>query len=126
LLAPTRIYVKSLLPLLRDSTSGIHGLCHITGGGLTENLPRVYGEALAAEVDTASWTPAPVFQWIREGGNVAAHEMYRTFNNGVGMTLMVAPDKVEAVIARLQAAGEQPWIMGRMVKRGDNEGVILI
>ncbi|HES76473.1 MAG TPA: phosphoribosylformylglycinamidine cyclo-ligase, partial [bacterium] len=126
LLAPTRIYVKSLLPLLRDADAGIHGLCHITGGGLTENLPRVYGEDLAAEVDTASWTPAPVFQWIREGGNVEAREMYRTFNNGVGMTLMVAPDKVDTIITRLQAAGEQPWIMGRMVKRGDNEGVILI
>jgi phosphoribosylformylglycinamidine cyclo-ligase len=126
LLAPTRIYVKSLLPLLRDADSGIHGLCHITGGGLTENLPRVYGDDLAAEVDTASWTPAPVFQWIREGGNVEAREMYRTFNNGVGMTLMVAADKVDAVIARLQAAGEQPWVMGRMVKRGDHAGVILI
>ena len=125
LLAPTRIYVKSLLPLLRDATSGIHGLCHITGGGLTENLPRVYGEHLAAEVDTTSWTPAPVFQWIRENGNVAAHEMYRTFNNGVGMVLMVASDKVESLIARLQAAGEAPWVLGRMVKRGQNEGVML-
>ncbi len=126
LLAPTRIYVKSLLPLLRDPDSGVHGLCHITGGGLSENLPRVYSDALAAEVDTASWTPAPVFQWIRESGNVEAREMYRTFNNGVGMTLMVAPAKVEAVMARLQDAGEQPWIMGRMVERGQNEGVILL
>ena len=126
LLAPTRIYVKSLLPLLRDPDSGIHGLCHITGGGLTENLPRVYSDALAAEVDTASWTPAPVFQWIREGGNVEAREMYRTFNNGVGMTLMVASDKVEEVMARLRNADEQPWIMGRMVERGQNEGVILL
>ncbi|MEW6446122.1 MAG: phosphoribosylformylglycinamidine cyclo-ligase [Pseudomonadota bacterium] len=125
LLAPTRIYVKSLLPLLRDADSGVHGLCHITGGGLTENLPRVYGEDLAAEVDTASWTPAPVFQWIREGGNVEPREMYRTFNNGVGMTLMVAADKVDDVIARLQAAGEQPWVMGHMVKRQGGEGVIL-
>ncbi|MEW6765802.1 MAG: phosphoribosylformylglycinamidine cyclo-ligase [Pseudomonadota bacterium] len=125
LLAPTRIYVKSLLPLLRDAESGVHGLCHITGGGLTENLPRVYGEDLAAEVDTASWTPAPVFQWIREGGNVEPREMYRTFNNGVGMVLMVDAAKADAVIARLEEAGEQPWVMGRMLKRADGEGVIL-
>ena len=125
LLAPTRIYVKSLLPLLRDAGCGVHGLCHITGGGLTENLPRVYGADLAAEVDTASWTPAPVFQWIREGGNVEPREMYRTFNNGVGMVLMVDAAKADAIIARLKAAGEQPWVMGRMVKRQGGEGVIL-
>ncbi len=124
LLAPTRIYVKSLLSLLRDAESGVHGLCHITGGGLTENLPRVYGEDLAAEIDTASWTPAPVFQWIRAGGNVEPREMYRTFNNGVGMVLMVEANKADAVMARLAAAGEAPWVMGRMVKRA-GEGVIL-
>ena len=124
LLAPTRIYVKSLLPLLRDAESGVHGLCHITGGGLTENLPRVYGEDLAAEIDTTSWTPAPVFQWIRAGGNVEPREMYRTFNNGVGMVLMVEASKADAVMARLAAAGEAPWVMGRMVKRA-GEGVIL-
>ncbi|MGK0674316.1 MAG: phosphoribosylformylglycinamidine cyclo-ligase [Halothiobacillaceae bacterium] len=124
LLAPTRIYVKSLLPLLRDTESGVHGLCHITGGGLLENLPRVYGAHLAAEIDTTSWIPAPVFQWIRAGGNIEPREMYRTFNNGVGMVLMVDPTKADAVMARLAAAGETPWIMGRMVRRM-GEGVIL-
>jgi len=69
--------------------------------------------------------PGPVFQWIREGGNVEAREMYRTFNNGVGMVLMVDAAKADDVIARLKAAGEQPWVMGRMVKRQGSEGVIL-
>ena len=124
LLAPTRIYVKSLLPLLRDAESGVHGLCHITGGGLIENLPRVYGPHLAAWIDTASWAPPPVFQWILDSGRVEPREMYRTFNNGVGMVLMVDAAKADAVAAKLRAAGEKPWVLGRMVER-QNEGVIL-
>ena len=115
LMAPTRIYVKALLPLIGDKR--IHALCHITGGGLTENLPRVLPDTLAAQIDMAAWPRPAVFQWLQQAGNIAESEMRRTFNCGIGMVLVVAPEQVEACRSALEHAGETVFEIGRMVPR---------
>ncbi len=122
LLAPTRIYAKAVAALRRSVE--VHAMSHITGGGLTENLPRVYGEHLAAEVDQSSWKRPPVFDWLAEQGNIAEDEMLRTFNNGVGMIIVIAADEVEQAMAALTAAGEKPWVIGRMIERKDQPAVV--
>lgn len=113
LLAPTRIYVQPVLRLL--SQIKVKALAHITGGGLPENLPRVFPDGLAARIDTGSWTWPPVFQWLQQQGRVATAEMYRTFNCGVGMVIAVAADDAEQALAILRDAGEQAWRIGEMV-----------
>ncbi len=90
LLTPTRIYVKSCLAALQ--TGGVRAFAHITGGGLTENLPRVLPDDLCATLDPASWTAPAVFDWLAKQGGIEAAEMRRTFNCGIGMTVIVAPD----------------------------------
>ncbi len=115
LMAPTRIYVKSLLPALREKR--IHALCHITGGGLTENLPRVLPDNLAAQIDMSAWPRPAVFEWLQSAGKIAESEMRRTFNCGIGMALVVAPDQVETCRAELESAGERVFEIGRMVPR---------
>lgn len=120
LLSPTRIYVKPLLALL-DKVS-VRGMAHITGGGITENLPRVLPGGLAAEVDTASWKPGPVFDWLAVTGRIARDEMRRTFNCGVGMAVVVAEHDVDITLETLTGAGERAWVLGRIVA-GDG-GVI--
>jgi phosphoribosylformylglycinamidine cyclo-ligase len=122
LLAPTRIYTKSILAL-RQSVS-IHALSHITGGGLTDNLPRVYGEDLTAAIQLDSWKRPEIFDWLAEQGRVEPSEMRRTFNNGVGMVVVVAADDVEQTLNVLTAQGETPWILGEMLTRGDQAPVI--
>ena len=119
LLAPTRIYTKSILAL-RQAVE-IHALSHITGGGLTDNLPRVYGEDLTAAIQLDSWKRPEIFDWLAEHGRV---EMRRTFNNGVGMVVVIAPEDVEKTLAALSAQGEAPWILGEMQTRGDQAPVI--
>lgn len=114
LLTPTKIYVKSCLEAIK--TGGVKALSHITGGGLTENLPRVYGKELAAEIDCASWQSLPVFQWLAAQG-VATDEMLLTFNNGIGMVLAVEPAEAERLKTLLEKAGERVSIIGKMVKR---------
>lgn len=104
LLAPTRIYVKALLPLIRAGR--IKGLAHITGGGLTENAPRMLPKGLYPEFDWTAWTPPPVFGWLMDEGGVPEADMRRTFNLGVGMALTVAPAEADAVAAALTATGE--------------------
>lgn len=124
LLTPTKIYVKSCLKAI--AAGGVKALSHITGGGLLENLPRVYGEELAAEVKRGSWNVLPVFKWLQEAGNVAEEEMLRTFNMGVGMVLIVEATKAEQVKAALEAEGEAVAILGQMVKReAGKPGVVL-
>lgn len=113
LLAPTRIYVKPVLRLL--SQIKVKALAHITGGGLPENLPRVFPQGLAARIDTRSWSWPPIFQWLQQQGRVATTEMYRTFNCGVGMVIAVAADDAEQALAILRDAGEQAWRIGEMV-----------
>jgi phosphoribosylformylglycinamidine cyclo-ligase len=112
LLEPTRIYVRSLLPLVQ--TGKIKGLAHITGGGLLENIPRVLPEGCQAIVDTGNWQAPAVFALLQEGGNIAAAEMARTFNCGIGMAVVVASEAADAVAAALEGAGEQVHRIGRI------------
>ena len=116
LLAPTRLYVRSCLAAIK--AGGVHGLAHITGGGLSENLPRVLPEGLGATVDLDAWTPAPVFQWLSEAGGVEQAEMLRAFNSGIGMVLVVAADRAEDLIVGLRHDGETAVRIGA-VTSGD-------
>ncbi len=112
LLAPTRIYVKAALAAIR---AGASGLAHITGGGLTENLPRVLPEGLGAEIDLSAISAPPVFGWLREAGGVAEAEMLRTFNCGVGMVVVAPAAAAEAVEGALWAKREAPVRLGALV-----------
>ncbi|MBL3573071.1 phosphoribosylformylglycinamidine cyclo-ligase [Rhodovulum sulfidophilum] len=112
LLAPTRLYVKPALAAIR--AGGVHGLAHITGGGLTENLPRVLPEGLGATVDLSSWDLPPVFRWLAETAGLAEAELLKTFNAGIGMVLVVAGDRAEALTALLEEAGETVARIGRV------------
>ncbi len=113
LLAPTRIYVKPVLALLGEVD--VRGLAHITGGGLTENLPRILPAGLDAVIDLASWKPGAVFDWLEATGNVDAAEMRRTFNMGVGMVAIVPAAEAAQTLDILEAAGEQAWQLGEIV-----------
>lgn len=112
LIEPTRIYVASLLPLIRDGL--IDGLAHITGGGLLENIPRVLPKGAHAVVEADSWEQPGLMAFLQAQGSIEPAEMARTFNCGVGMVLAVEPDKLETVIARLGQAGEQAFVVGRI------------
>ncbi len=122
LLEPTRIYVKPLLSAIR-ATGAIKALAHITGGGYPDNIPRVLPGTLAAELDLGAIVVPPVFSWLKQAGDVADTEMMRTFNCGIGMIAIVAPDRAAAVEAALAAEGETVMRIGRLVPR-DGEGVI--
>src|SRR5262245_7198131 len=113
LLTPTRIYVKGVLEAMRE-TRAIKGLAHITGGGLTENLPRVLPAAVAAHVDLAAWQMPAVFGWLQEASKLDDGEMLRTFNCGVGMVAVVAQSQIATVMASLAAAGETPVLIGSL------------
>ncbi len=115
LMAPTRIYVKPLLSLIRESGVPVHALSHITGGGLTENLPRVLPEGLAARVDVSAWQRPAVFEWLKQQGNVAEEEMYRVLNCGIGMVIAVPAEKADQARAHLQAQGEAVYRIGEIV-----------
>ena len=110
LLAPTRLYVKQALAAV--NAGGVHGLAHITGGGLTENLPRVLPDGLGVSVDLSSWDLPPVFQWLAKTGGMDAGEMLKTFNCGIGMVLIVAADQKDALTDVLRDAGETVHEMG--------------
>ncbi|WP_252176080.1 phosphoribosylformylglycinamidine cyclo-ligase [Endozoicomonas sp. 4G] len=112
LMAPTRIYVKSLLQLQKEIP--IHAMAHITGGGLTENLPRVIPEGCVAVINTDSWEIPEVFKLLQQGGNIAQSEMYLTFNCGVGMVVCVAEEQAEQAVSRLNELGEEAFIIGHM------------
>jgi phosphoribosylformylglycinamidine cyclo-ligase len=114
LLEPTRIYVKPLLPLVRDGL--VHGLAHITGGGLLENIPRVLPPGLRAEIDASAWEFPPLFALLQETGSIAPQEMARTFNCGIGMAAIVGESDAGGVISRLEAAGEKARVIGRIVE----------
>ena len=116
LLRPTRLYVRPALAAVR--AGGVHALAHITGGGLTENLPRVLPEGLGAEIDLASWTLPPVFGWLAEVGGIEAAELLKTFNAGIGMVCVVAEDRADALQGVLTDAGETVHRIGR-VTSGD-------
>jgi phosphoribosylformylglycinamidine cyclo-ligase len=113
LLTPTRIYVKAIMALMQALS--IKGLAHITGGGITENLPRILDDSVHAEIDTGSWQQGEVFDWLASNGNIETDEMRRTFNCGVGMIVVVANDDVDAALRSLSASGENAWHIGRVV-----------
>lgn len=126
LLEPTRIYVKPLLAALQALPGAIKGMAHITGGGLTENVPRVLPESMMAVIEAKAWARPAVFQWLQQEGGVAEAEMHRTFNCGIGMVLVVAPDQVQAVIGLLSAAGEQVSQIGQIQTRQDTQPATLV
>tara|TARA_R110002096_G_scaffold65006_4_gene158296 strand:+ start:21890 stop:22921 length:1032 start_codon:yes stop_codon:yes gene_type:complete len=113
LLEPTRIYVKPVLSLLR--ALDVKGLAHITGGGISENVPRVLHGKLDAEIDTASWSQGPVFDWLADTGGIEIAEMRRTFNCGVGMVVMLEAHLVQDAIRLLHEHGESAWQIGQIV-----------
>ena len=121
LMAPTRIYVKPILALLAQAR--VSGLAHITGGGLTENVIRVVPAALGIEIDPSRWTLPPVFRWLQEAGRVADAEMWRTFNCGIGFTVIAAPADLAAVRAVLDAQGLAHREIGRVMRAAGAERV---
>ncbi|MDH5182898.1 MAG: phosphoribosylformylglycinamidine cyclo-ligase [Gammaproteobacteria bacterium] len=123
LLTPTRIYIKPLLELFKQVD--VHALAHITGGGLTENLPRVLPANCRAIIDTQSWQRPEIFNWLQQQGNIEDSELYRTFNCGVGMTLVVPAAQAEKAVAQLNQAGESASIIGRIESFDAGEQVIL-
>ena len=112
LLVPTRLYVKPALAAVR--AGGVHALAHITGGGLTENLPRVLPEGLGAEIDLGAWALPPVFRWLAETAGMAESELLKTFNCGIGMIAVVAQDRAEALTALLSGLGETVVPLGHV------------
>lgn len=118
LLTPTKLYVKSCLAALKAHRKDIKALAHITGGGLTENLPRVLPKNLSAEIDVKSWKLPPVFAWLQEAGNIPLADLRRTFNCGIGMVLVVSKSQAAAVEKTLRANGEKTYRLGTLVARG--------
>ena len=114
LLAPTRIYVKTVLPHLKAGR--IEGLAHITGGGLIENPPRAIAEGLVARFDWNAWVPPPVFGWLQQVGGISDQELRRTFNCGVGLMLIVDPRELAEVLESLVRAGEDAFVVGELAK----------
>ncbi|GGW95861.1 phosphoribosylformylglycinamidine cyclo-ligase [Alteromonas halophila] len=120
LLAPTRIYVKNVLKLLESFN--VSAISHITGGGFWENIPRVLPEHAKVVIDENSWQWPAVFNWLQQAGNVTQHEMYRTFNCGVGLVLVVDSDDADEAVAALTDMGEKAWVIGRIeAKDGDSQ-----
>jgi phosphoribosylformylglycinamidine cyclo-ligase len=119
IMAPTRLYVKPMLALMQQVR--VKGMAHITGGGLLENIPRVLPENTVAELDGSSWHTPKLFDWLRTMGNVEQQEMYRTFNCGIGMAVIVAKVDAEAAIKQLEASGETVWAIGEIRMRQGNE-----
>lgn len=123
LLAPTRIYVASVLAALRAHPGAVHGMVHITGGGFWENVPRVLNNPEhAALLDMDAWQWPEVFAWLQQAGNIETAEMMRTFNCGIGFVLVVAPDQADAVSAALSEAGESPVVIGEIVSADTEPG----
>jgi phosphoribosylformylglycinamidine cyclo-ligase len=118
LLAPTRIYVKTLLPLVEEFP--IDGLAHITGGGISENIIRSIPDGLGIEIDLSSWQLPPVFQWLQKHGRIEEQEMLRTFNCGIGMVLLVAEDSADEICSALGKANEPVYRLGRVVECSTN------
>lgn len=126
LLAPTRIYVKPLLSLIKESGVTVHALSHITGGGLLENVPRVLPESLTARIDANAWPRPAVFDWLQQQGNVDEREMHRVLNCGIGMVVVVSAEQADAARRHLEAQGETVYRLGEIVARdGEEEQVRL-
>lgn len=124
LLEPTRIYVKSLLQL--NDNINIHAISHITGGGLLENIPRVLPAYMTAVIDSKSWQRPPVFDWLQQQGSIVDREMYRTFNNGIGMVVCVAEQDADATVQLLTELGETAMRIGYIQVSGNDEKQVII
>jgi phosphoribosylformylglycinamidine cyclo-ligase len=121
LMAPTRIYVKPLLKLMREVS--LHGLSHITGGGLVDNIPRVLPEGLEVVLERNAWPREAIFEWLQQQGKVADAEMYRVFNCGIGMTVQVSAGDAQRAIGILRAAGQEALVIGEV--RSGTRGVVI-
>jgi phosphoribosylformylglycinamidine cyclo-ligase len=121
LMAPTRIYVKPLLKLIAELP--VHGLSHITGGGLVENIPRVLPDGLEVVLERKSWRREAVFDWLQRQGQVADAEMYRVFNCGIGMTIQLAPGNADRAIGILRESGQEALVIGEV--RAGTRGVVI-
>jgi phosphoribosylformylglycinamidine cyclo-ligase len=122
LMAPTRIYVKALLGLIKEVP--VHGLAHITGGGLVDNIPRVIPDGFEVVLERHAWRREPVFEWLQRSGSVADEEMYRVFNCGIGMTVHVAAGHADRAIAALAASGQEAMVIGEI--RTGTRGVVIV
>ncbi|MCQ9121647.1 phosphoribosylformylglycinamidine cyclo-ligase [Rodentibacter pneumotropicus] len=123
-LAPTKIYVKSILSLIKQTD--VHAIAHLTGGGFWENIPRVLPKNTKAVIDEKSWEWQPIFKWLQEQGNISTYEMYRTFNCGVGMVIALPQNQVETALAILKQAGENAWLIGHIEQAADDEAQVVI
>jgi phosphoribosylformylglycinamidine cyclo-ligase len=121
LLTPTRIYVKALLELIR--TVPVHGLAHITGGGITDNIPRVLSDGLEVVLERKSWHRDPVFEWLQRTARIDTAEMYRTFNCGIGMVAIVPSEHAQAAVSLLDSRGETACVIGEVRQGG--RGVVI-
>jgi phosphoribosylformylglycinamidine cyclo-ligase len=119
LMEPTRIYVKSMLSLLRQVP--VHAMAHITGGGILENVPRVLPHGTKAVIDAKSWELPPVFQWLQQAGNVERSEMYRTFNCGIGMVIALPESEIDTAVSLLKNMGETPMLIGHVASSGNSD-----
>ena len=126
LLAPTRIYVKALLALMSAHPTMVKGMAHITGGGLTENIPRVLPDAVTAVIDRKLWVAPSIFAWLQQLGKVDDVEMARTFNCGIGMVVIVAKENAATAVAYLQASGESVFAIGEIRRRADGEAQTIV
>ncbi|MBD2783645.1 phosphoribosylformylglycinamidine cyclo-ligase [Xenorhabdus sp. DI] len=125
LLAPTQIYVKSILELIEKVD--VHAIAHLTGGGFWENIPRVLPENRQARIEAGSWQWPAIFTWLQQAGNVSEHEMYRTFNCGVGMIIALPQSQAAQAISYLQASGENAWQIGTITElNADEQPVVII
>ena len=126
-MAPTHIYVKPLLALIQTLGGyGVKGMAHITGGGLTENIPRVLPENVTAVIDKTTWPLPPLFQWLQREGNVADSEMHRVFNCGIGMVVIVAEAEAGVAMQLLAAAGERVFAIGRVEARSEGQAQAIV
>ncbi len=123
LMAPTKIYVKHVLDLIQNVS--INGMAHITGGGITENLPRVFNQNLAAEINIDSWKMPKIFNWIKEQANIDNNELLKTFNSGIGMILVVDENEISNIKELSKKFNEEVIEIGRVVKRKDNENQVI-
>ncbi len=123
LLEPTKIYVKPVLKII--SEFHVHGISHITGGGLTENIPRILPSNCQAAIHKGSWEILPIFTLIQEKGNISEAEMLRTFNNGIGMVLIVPQEEAKDIISRLQGMQLKSYVIGEIVKRKEEEEAVI-
>ncbi|WP_118879202.1 phosphoribosylformylglycinamidine cyclo-ligase [Haemophilus haemolyticus] len=123
-LAPTKIYVKSVLALIKQAD--VHAIAHLTGGGFWENIPRVLPKNTKAVIDEKSWKWPSVFNWLQEKGNIDTYEMYRTFNCGIGMVIALPQEQVETALAILKQAGENAWLIGHIEHAEDDAEQVVI